>query len=85
MRYNHSFHLPPPIYSNPSWLDSMKDSENYYDLIQSIDEEYIRGVESISITRSTHFFLESPFPILSGYGQQKTSGYPGISGEKINL
>ena len=62
--------IVPPVYllpsiPNPSWLDSIKDSENDYDLIQSIDEEYIRGVESISTAKSGRFFLEPTFPILS--------------------
>ena len=56
-----------PSTPNPSWLDSMKDSENDYDLIQLIDEEYIRRVESILTARSAHFFLEPTFPILSVY------------------
>ena len=42
---------------------------NYYDQVQSMNEEYIKGggggVELISIARALIFFLESPFPILS--------------------
>ena len=32
-----------------------------------MNEEYIRGIESILIARALIFFLEPTFPILSGF------------------
>ena len=62
MPYNRSSRLPPPIYPNPSWLDCMKDSENDYDFIQSIDKEYISGGWIVFNRKKHSFFLEPTFP-----------------------